>query len=200
MVKKIIVCSCSQEKIAEAEEALKKLEIEVVSVENAGIGNLNEIRESAKNIGALVASEVANLTGECCICDDCMLAVNALGGRPGFAASIFAGDKTPEKAMDEVLLSLKQRKGVERNALMTCILVFARPSGGDKKQEAEMFLGEVRGSIAPDKCSEAGCDFERIFMPEGYGLTLAQFPIEEKNNISHVGKALYKLAAYLVHE
>ena len=37
-------------------------------------------------------------------------------------------------------------------------------------------------------------------MPEGYGLTLAQFPIEEKNNISHVGKALYKLAAYLVHE
>lgn len=43
-----------------------------------------------------------------------------------------------------------------------------------------MFLGEVRGSIAPDKCSEAGCDFERIFMPEGYGLTLAQFPIEEK--------------------
>ena len=194
MVKKIIVCSRSQEKTAEAEEVLKKFGIEVVSVENAEIGNLNKIREAAENIGALVALEVANLTGECCICDDCMLSVNALGGRPGFAANI------SDEAMDDILLALKQTAEGERNALMTCVLVFARPSGGDKKQEAEMFLGEVRGSIASDKCSEAGCDFERIFMPEGYGLTLAQFPIEEKNNISHVGKALYKLAAYLVHE
>lgn len=159
---------------------LKKFGIEVVSVENAEIGNLNKIREAAENIGALVALEVANLTGECCICDDCMLSVNALGGRPGFAANILTGGRTSDEAMDDILLALKQTAEGERNALMTCVLVFARPSGGDKKQEAEMFLGEVRGSIASDKCSEAGCDFERIFMPEGYGLTLAQFPIEEK--------------------
>ena len=109
MVKKIIVCSRSQEKTAEAEEVLKKFGIEVISVENAEIGNLNEIREAAKNIGALVALEVANLTGECCICDDCMLAVNALGGRPGFAANVLTGDRTSDEAMDDILLALKQK-------------------------------------------------------------------------------------------
>ena len=103
MVKKIIVCSRSQEKTAEAEEVLKKFGIEVISLENAEIGNLNEIREAAKNIGALVALEVANLTGECCICDDCMLAVNALGGRPGFAANVLTGDRTSDEAMDDIL-------------------------------------------------------------------------------------------------
>lgn len=140
MVKKIIVCSRSQKKTAEAEEVLKKFGIEVVSVENAEIGNLNKIREAAENIGALVALEVANLTGECCICDDCMLSVNALGGRPGFAANILTGGRTSDEAMDDILLALKQTAEGERNALMTCVLVFARPSGGDKKQEAEMFL------------------------------------------------------------
>lgn len=110
MVKKIIVCSRSQEKTAEAEEVLKKFGIEVVSVENAEIGNLNKIREAAENIGALVALEVANLTGECCICDDCMLSVNALGGRPGFAANILTGGRTSDEAMDDILLALKQRR------------------------------------------------------------------------------------------
>lgn len=118
---------------------LKKFGIEVVSVENAEIGNLNKIREAAENIGALVALEVANLTGECCICDDCMLSVNALGGRPGFAANILTGGRTSDEAMDDILLALKQTAEGERNALMTCVLVFARPSGGDKNRRRRCF-------------------------------------------------------------
>lgn len=84
---------------------------------------MNKIREAAENIGALVALEVANLTGECCICDDCMLSVNALGGRPGFAANILTGGRTSDEAMDDILLALKQTAEGERNALMTCVLV-----------------------------------------------------------------------------
>lgn len=81
--------------------------------------------------------EVANLTGECCICDDCMLAVNALGGRPGFAANILTGGRTSDEAMDDILLALKQTAEGERNALMTCVLVLpvlpaeTKTGGGD---------------------------------------------------------------------
>ena len=200
MVRKIIVYSRSREKTAEAEEVLNKLNIEVVSLENAGVGNLDRIREAAGNTGELVFLEIANLTGECCICDDCTLAVNALNGYPGFAAGISTAGQDADEVLDDILSAMKRKEPSDRRALMTCVLIFARPCGEDKKQEAEMFMGEVRGRILLQKTPEQGTDFDRIFLPDGSEKALSELSIAEKNRISHVGEALHKLAAYLTRE
>lgn len=199
MVKKIIVCSRSQEKTDEVKDVLQKYGIEVVSVADVGIENLGDVRDVARQVGALVALDVANMTGECCLCDDCMLTVNALTERQKMF-NLRIDVENADKQMDEILDFLSKSDEYDRNAVMTCVLVLAFPSNGDKKQETHMFLGEVKGYIQPVKCPAEGNDFERIFSPNGYNQTLAQIQIEEKNQISHVGGALHDLAAFLTNE
>lgn len=200
MVKKIIVCSRSQEKTDEVRGVLQKYGIEVVSVADVGIENLDDVRDVARQVGALVALDVANMTGECCLCDDCMLTVNALTEGQQKAFNLRVDVQNSDKQMDEILDFLSKSDEYDRNAVMTCVLVLAFPSNGDKKQETHMFLGEVKGRISSFKYSGSGNDFERIFSPNGYNQTLAQIQIEEKNQISHVGGALHDLAAFLTNE
>ncbi len=199
MVQKIIVCSRSQEKTDEVRNVLQKYGIEVVSIAELGIENLDDVRDATRQVGALVALDVANMTGECCLCDDCMLTVNALAEQKKMF-NLRIDVENADKQMDEVLDVLGKNNEYDRNALMTCVLVLAFPSNGDKKQETHMFLGEVKGRISPFKYSGSGNDFERIFSPNGYRQTLAQIQIEEKNQISHVGGALHDLAAFLTNE
>ena len=199
MVKKIIVCSRSQEKTDEVKDVLQKYGVEVVSVADVGIENLGDVRDVARQVGALVALDVANMTGECCLCDDCMLTVNALTERQKMF-NLRIDVENADKQMDEILDFLSKSDEYDRNAVMTCVLVLAFPSNGDKKQETHMFLGEVKGRISSFKYSGSGNDFERIFSPNGYNQTLAQIQIEEKNQISHVGGALHDLAAFLTNE
>ena len=199
MVKKIIVCSRSQEKTDEVKDVLQKYGVEVVSVADVGIENLGDVRDVARQVGALVALDVANMTGECCLCDDCMLTVNALTERQKMF-NLRIGVENADKQMDEILDFLSKSDEYDRNAVMTCVLLLAFPSNGDKKQETHMFLGEVKGRISSFKYSGSGNDFERIFSPNGYNQTLAQIQIEEKNQISHVGGALHDLAAFLTNE
>ncbi len=199
MVKKIIVCSRSQEKTDEVKDVLQKYGVEVVSVADVGIENLGDVRDVARQVGALVALDVANLTGECCLCDDCMLTVNALTERQKMF-NLRIDVENADKQMDEILDFLSKSDEYDRNAVMTCVLVLAFPSNGDKKQETHMFLGEVKGRISSFKYAGSGNDFERIFSPNGYNQTLAQIQIEEKNQISHVGGALHDLAAFLTNE
>lgn len=199
MVKKIIVCSRSQEKTDEVKDVLQKYGVEVVSVADVGIENLGDVKDVSRQVGALVALDVANLTGECCVCDDCMLTVNALTERQKMF-NLRIDVENADKQMDEILDFLSKSDEYDRNAVMTCVLVLAFPSNGDKKQETHMFLGEVKGRISSFKYSGSGNDFERIFSPNGYNQTLAQIQIEEKNQISHVGGALHDLAAFLTNE
>ena len=200
MVKKIIVCSRSQEKTDEVKDVLQKYGVEVVSVADVGIENLGDVKEVSRQVGALVALDAANLTGECCVCDDCMLTVNALTEGQQKSFNLRADVQNSDKQMDDILQALGEKCDYDRNAVMTCVLVLAFPSNGDKKQEAHMFLGEVKGYIQPVKFPEEGNDFERIFSPNGYSQTLAQIQVPEKNQISHIGVALHELAAYLMNE
>lgn len=200
MVKKIIVLSRSEEKVAEVKELLEKIGIEVVSVKDCGL-DMTVIYEQLKSVGSLTALEVANLTGECCICDDVIVNIHALNGKPGSVANLLQDEGYLEIAKDKIIAELQSQPDLNWNARMMCILTFARPAAeGEKKQETQMFIGDVCGKIVPYKANVKGHDLENIFSPNGFGQTLAQFQLAEKNEISHIGDALRQLMAYLERE
>ena len=85
-----------------------------MSVADVGIENLDDVRDVARQVGALVALDVANMTGECCLCDDCILTVNALTERQKMF-NLRIDVENADKQMDEILDFLSKSDEYDRN-------------------------------------------------------------------------------------
>ena len=133
------------------------------------------------------AHEIAEISGCCALADDSGLCVDALGGAPGVHSARFAGEHGNDEANNALLLD--KLRGVEnRAAHFTCAIVLARPDGSEVSAE-----GYFPGVITEEPAGENGFGYDPLlFLPE-YGCTSAQLAPEEKNRISHRGKALRAL-------
>lgn len=133
-----------------------------------------------------------------CFADDTGLEVEALGGAPGVYTARYAGEgKDFGKNMDKVLTELealeaqdpKTTRRARFRSVVTLIL------GG----EVHQFEGVMDGTIACEKSGRGGFGYDPIFIPDEYpGLTAADITEEQKNEISHRGKALRTMAAFLL--
>ena len=132
-----------------------------------------------------------------CFADDTGLEVEALGGAPGVYTARYAGeDKDFGKNMDKVLSELEtletQDPATTRRARFRSVvtLIF--------RGEIIQFEGIMDGTIAREKSGRGGFGYDPIFIPDEYpGLTAADITEEQKNEISHRGKALRAMAEYL---
>ena len=129
-------------------------------------------------------------TGADCFADDTGLEVDALGGEPGVRSARYATDGHDDEANKRLLLERLQ--GVENRAAQFRTAV-ALIMGGKEY----LFEGIVRGQIATEQHGEGGFGYDPLFVPEGYDRTFAQMSAEEKNAISHRGRAVRKLAEFL---
>ena len=129
-------------------------------------------------------------TGADCFADDTGLEVDALGGEPGVRSARYATDGHDDEANKRLLL--ERLKGVENRAAQFRTAV-ALIMGGKEY----LFEGIVRGRIATEQHGEGGFGYDPLFVPEGYDRTFAQMSAEEKNAISHRGRAVRKLAEFL---
>ena len=125
-----------------------------------------------------------------CFADDTGLEVDALGGEPGVRSARYATDGHDDEANKRLLLERLQ--GVENRAAQFRTAV-ALIMGGKEY----LFEGIVRGRIATEQHGEGGFGYDPLFVPEGYDRTFAQMSAEEKNAISHRGRAVRKLAEFL---
>lgn len=157
------------------------------------IGCLEEIPEEQPTLegnASQKALHVYQKYGYSCFADDTGLEIEALNGEPGVFSARYAGeDKNPEANMAKVLLKLtkiKNRKARFRTVISLII-------NGDEKQ----FEGIVDGEILEKKQGRAGFGYDPIFKPVGYDLSFAEMDMEEKNRISHRGRAVEKLVKYL---
>lgn len=125
-----------------------------------------------------------------CFSDDTGLEVEALGGEPGVYSARYAGEaKDPEANMEKLLQKLKgasNRKARFRTVISLII---------DGKEH--LFEGIVNGQILTEKHGEKGFGYDPIFQPDGYNRSFAELSMEEKNAISHRGRAVEKLYAFL---
>ncbi len=163
----------------------------LVSLRECGIvEDIPENEPTLEGNALAKARYIYERTGADCFADDTGLEVDALGGEPGVRSARYATDGHDDEANKRLLLERLQ--GVENRAAQFRTAV-ALIMGGQEY----LFEGIVRGRIATEQHGEGGFGYDPLFVPEGYDRTFAQMSAEEKNAISHRGRAVRKLAEFL---
>ena len=189
---KLIIASNNAHKLTEMKAILAPFFDDVQSMREAGIAHETvEDGQSFMENAVKKARELAELSGCCAIADDSGLCVDALGGAPGIYSARFSGVHGDDKANNRLLL--EKLEGVtERGAHYTCAIALAWPDG--KLLTAEDYL---YGEIAHDEKGSNGFGYDPLFLLPESGLRTAELSAEEKNRISHRGKALRALVEKL---
>jgi XTP/dITP diphosphohydrolase len=191
-MKELVFATNNPHKLKEIREIIGD-QFRVLSL--ADIGCNEEIEEHALTIegNASVKSwYIYNKYGKNCFADDTGLEINALGGRPGVKSARYAGDDcNPENNIRKVLKEL-EGKDNRRARFRTVISLIMN---GKELQ----FEGTVEGNILFEKHGKEGFGYDPVFQPDGYNLSFAEMPPEEKNRISHRGRAVRKLIDHLMH-
>lgn len=128
--------------------------------------------------------------GKNCFADDTGLEVEALGGEPGVRSARYATDGHDFEANNRLLL--KNLEGVANRKARFRTVISLILDG-----EEHLFEGIVEGHIAESEAGCGGFGYDPLFIPEGYDCTFAEMSAEEKNAISHRGRAVQKLVAFL---
>jgi XTP/dITP diphosphohydrolase len=160
----------------------------------AGLGEVEETADTLEGNARLKAEAVARVAGEPAVADDTGLEVDALGGRPGVWAARYAGEAATYA--DNVAKLLAELDGVgaqERRARFRTVAVVCWPDGRDVVAD-----GTVEGVIADAPRGTGGFGYDPVFVPDaGGGRTYAEMTLEEKQAVSHRGRAFRALAAAL---
>ena len=166
--------------------------IEVLTLKDLNIELPPEDGESFGAIAKVKATVAAQTSGLLAIADDSGLAVDALGGAPGIRSARYAGEATDDARNRAKLLSAMREIPLgERTARFCCAVAVARPSG-----EVECRDGTCEGTIGFEEIGTNGFGYDSLFVLPS-GLTMAQLPLEEKNQISHRADAYRKVAPIL---
>lgn len=198
---KIIFATGNPHKVIEAGKALGD-RFTLIMPKDLGLDG--EIPETGNTLEANAIQKCKFLWdkfGKTCFADDTGLEVDALGGAPGVYTARYAGPgKGNEANMNKLLDELA---GAEKEAISPGEAAPARSARFRTvvalmtEGNLHLFEGVLEGNIASGKSGTQGFGYDPVFIPDGYSKTLAEITLDEKNNISHRGKAMRKLAAFL---
>lgn len=184
--KQIVVASRNPKKVAELRTLLGDLGVELLSL--ADLPQVPEIEEHGKTFEAnaiLKAQAVAEASGLPALADDSGLVVDALGGAPGVRSARFAGEGAGDLENNRLLL--ERMEGIpeeKRTARFICVLAYVRPG-----YPPLLFRGETRGRILTAPRGKKGFGYDPLFLSEDLGITFGEASSEEKNRVSHRGRA-----------
>lgn len=185
---KIIVATGNQNKMKEIREIIKRDDIEFVSLKDEGLQDI-EIVEDGKTFeenAVIKAKTIADITKNIVIADDSGLEVDYLDKAPGVYSARYMGEDTPYTIKNNHIIELlKDAKGEERSARFVCIIACVMPDG-----ETFTTRGTIEGRIGYEEKGENGFGYDPIFYLPERGCTTAELPPEQKNEISHRGRAL----------
>lgn len=165
----------------------------ILTLDDAGITvDIPETADTIEGNALIKARFLHSLTGKACFADDTGLEVDALGGRPGVMTARFAGEECdPERNMAKLLAELDC--AADRGAAFRTVIAYISADGSET-----LFEGVCPGSIALAKHGEGGFGYDPVFEPAGFGgASFAEMPLDDKNRISHRGKAVRSLVNFL---
>lgn len=182
---KLVLASKNKKKIAEMNQILCSLGIEVCSQEEAGVNlEVEETGITFEENSLLKAKTVMEHSGLPAIADDSGLCVDALGGAPGVYSARYGGEGLDDAGRTRLLL--ENMKGQSpRTARFVCVITCCFPNG-----DVITARGECEGTIAFASMGQGGFGYDPVFFIPGLKKTFAQLEAQEKNAISHRGKAL----------
>lgn len=184
---KIIFATGNEGKMREIREILKDLGMEVLSMKQAGVSM--DIAEDGKTFGEnaeIKAMAVWKKTGGIVLADDSGLVVDCLNGEPGIYSARYMGEDTSYEIKNQNIIERAAKaRGEERSARFLCNIAAVLPDGEVLHTEAAM-----EGLIAEKPAGNRGFGYDPILYIPEYGKTGGELTMEEKNKISHRGKAL----------
>jgi XTP/dITP diphosphohydrolase len=187
----LVIASNNEGKIREIRSVIDNIDL----LSLADIGFTDEIPEPYHTFeeNALAkAAAVHQFSGKNVFADDSGLCVNALHGAPGVISAHYCGERNDEKNLQKVLDEL-QGAG-DRSAFYKAVICLIW------QEQTFYFEGICEGRIATKKKGNGGFGYDPVFIPHGYEQTFGELPLSIKNEISHRGKAVRKMVAFLKDE
>ncbi len=184
---RIIFATSNAGKMKEIREILKDLDVEILSMKEAGIeADIVEDGKTFEENALIKARTIRDMAGCIVLADDSGLEVDALNKEPGIYSARYMGEDTSYDLKNaNIIERLSGLTGSERSARFVCVIAAAFPDG-----TAETRRATIEGQIADAPAGENGFGYDPIFYVPEYKCTTAQLAAEQKNEISHRGKAL----------
>ena len=187
---KIVFATNNAHKLQEVAQVVGD-KFELVTLRECGITeDIPENEPTLEGNALAKARYVYERTGLNCFADDTGLEVDALGGEPGVRSARYATDGHDDEANKKLLLERMQGKDNRAAQFRTAVALIMAG-------EEYLFEGIVRGDIATEEHGEGGFGYDPLFFPDGGDKTFAEMSAEAKNEISHRGRAVRKLAEFL---
>ena len=184
---RIIFATSNAGKMKEIREILKDLDVEILSMKEAGIeADIVEDGKTFEENALIKARTIRDMAGCIVLADDSGLEVDALNKEPGIYSARYMGEDTSYEIKNRNIIDrLKRAAGQERSARFVCNIAAVLPGGQVLHTEETM-----EGLIADEPAGQGGFGYDPILYLPAYGMTSAEISMEEKNKISHRGKAL----------
>jgi XTP/dITP diphosphohydrolase len=192
--RKVVLATRNAGKIAELRRILASYDVELLGLDAiADVGEIAETGATFAENAIIKARAVARVSGLLAIADDSGLTVDALNGMPGVLSARWSGSHGDDPAnLELVLAQVADVPDERRGAAFACAAAAAAPDGRELVVEAELV-----GSLLRERRGSNGFGYDPIFVPSGESRTTAEMSPEEKDAISHRGKAFRALAPLL---
>lgn len=185
----IVFATHNQHKTEEV-RAILGADYRILNLPELGCPDIPETADTLKGNALQKAQYVADHYGRNCFADDTGLEVLALDGRPGVYSARYAGEGCSYQ--DNVLKLLGEMQGVtDRRACFKTVIALILNG------KTYFFEGRVDGIILPEQRGTDGFGYDPVFLPDGHDQTFAEMSPATKNSISHRGRAIQQLAAFL---
>jgi len=185
----LLVASGNPGKVAEIRGLLAAVPLQVISLADLPRPpQLTEPYDTFAGNAQHKAATAARASGYLTVADDSGLVVPALGGAPGIRSSRVA-DSDPDR-IGWLLEEMKDLTGEQRAAYFVCVIALANLHG----EMIGTWQGRVNGIIIPQPCGEGGFGYDPVFLYPPTGMTFGQMSSQEKNDVSHRGRALRDFA------
>jgi len=185
-MQRLIFATGNEGKLRELRMIMEDLGVEILSLKEAGVqAEVEENGTSFEENAVIKAKEIMKLTGEIVLADDSGLEVDALNKEPGIYSARYMGYDTSYHVKNLNLIGrLEGKTGEERSARFVCAAAAAFPDG-----RVITAIGTMEGRIGYEERGENGFGYDPIFYLPEYHCYSGELPLEEKNKLSHRGKA-----------
>ncbi len=192
----LLIATTNHHKLEEIQTILCDVPFQLCSLRDLQIEmDVEETGQTFAENALIKARAYAQITGHLCLADDSGLEVDALGGAPGIYSARFLGRDTPyEERFRYILEKMQGLTRTQRSARFRCSMALAEPIG-----ECRVVEGTVEGEIADSPRGSYGFGYDPIFLVPGLEKTTAELLPEQKNWISHRGRAA-QLARILLQD
>lgn len=193
----LLIATRNSHKTSEFAEMLAPF-ANVVDLNDPQFANLPEVDETGTTFeenSELKSATISAITGGITLADDSGLEVDALDGAPGIYSARYSGENATDATNREKLLADLTNIAAPRTARFRCVLSLTKNG-----EALGHWSGALEGAISDEESGDGGFGYDPIFTPEGDTRSLAEYSSDEKNAISHRGRAVEKLVAALCSE